>query len=68
MRYAAIGDSFTEGMGSTDGAGGEPTDGAVRGWADLVAAGLAAATGEPVHYANTAVPGRLLADDATPAE
>ncbi|QXG77334.1 SGNH/GDSL hydrolase family protein [Modestobacter sp. L9-4] len=54
MRYAAIGDSFTEGMGD------ELPDGSVRGWADLVAAGLAAATGEPVHYANTAVRGRLL--------
>jgi lysophospholipase L1-like esterase len=55
VRYAAIGDSFTEGMG------GELPDGTVRGWADLVAAGLAAATGEPVQYVNTAVPGRLLA-------
>jgi lysophospholipase L1-like esterase len=55
VRYAAIGDSFTEGMGD------ELPDGSVRGWADLVAAGLAAATGEPVQYANTAVRGRLLA-------
>ena len=54
MRYVAIGDSFTEGIGD------ELPDGTVRGWADLVAAGLAAA-GEPVRYANLAVRGRLLA-------
>ena len=33
MRYVAIGDSFTEGVGD------ELPDGTVRGWADLVAAG-----------------------------
>lgn len=55
MRYVAIGDSFTEGVGD------EQPDGSVRGWADLVAAGLAAATGEPVQYANLAIRGRLLA-------
>jgi lysophospholipase L1-like esterase len=54
MRYVAIGDSFTEGLGD-----GLP-DGSVRGWADLVAAGLAAGTGETVQYANLAVRGRLL--------
>jgi len=54
MRYVAVGDSFTEGIGD------ELPDGTVRGWADLVAAGLAAA-GEPVRYANLAVRGRLLA-------
>ncbi|MEU7869297.1 SGNH/GDSL hydrolase family protein [Dactylosporangium sp. NPDC049140] len=54
MRYVAIGDSFTEGMGD------ERTDGTPRGWADLVAAGLAAATGEEVQYANLAIRGRLL--------
>lgn len=54
MRYAAIGDSFTEGLGD------ELPDGSLRGWADLVAAGLAAATAEPVQYANLAVRGRLL--------
>ena len=54
MRYVAVGDSFTEGMGD------ELPDGTVRGWADLVAAGLAAASDEPVHYANLAVRGRLL--------
>lgn len=56
MRYAAIGDSFTEGVGD------ELPDGSVRGWADLVAAGLAGAAGpgEPVLYANLAIRGRLL--------
>ena len=54
MRYAAIGDSFTEGVGD------ELPGGDARGWADRVAAGLAAARGEPVLYANLAVRGRLL--------
>jgi lysophospholipase L1-like esterase len=54
MRYVAIGDSFTEGVGD------ELPDGTVRGWADLVAAGLATASGEAVRYANLAVRGRLL--------
>lgn len=58
VRYAAIGDSFTEGVGD------ELADGSVRGWADLVAAGLAA-RGEPVQYANLAVRGRLLAPIVT---
>ncbi len=55
----AIGDSFTEGLGD------ERPDGSVRGWADLVAAGLAATADQPVHYANLAVRGRLLAPVAT---
>ncbi|GIF12978.1 SGNH/GDSL hydrolase family protein [Actinoplanes teichomyceticus] len=54
MRYVAIGDSFTEGMGDTQ------PDGSERGWADLVAAGLAAGLGEPIRYANLAIRGRLL--------
>ena len=54
MRYVAIGDSFTEGVGD------ELPDGTVRGWADLVAAGLATALGGAVQYANLAVRGRLL--------
>ncbi|GAB3441773.1 SGNH/GDSL hydrolase family protein [Actinophytocola sediminis] len=53
-RYVAIGDSFTEGCGD------ELPDGSVRGWADLVAAGLAGATGDTVQYANLAVRGRRL--------
>jgi lysophospholipase L1-like esterase len=53
--YAAIGDSFTEGVGD------ELPDGRVRGWADLVALGLALASPTPVGYANLAIRGRLLA-------
>lgn len=54
IRYVAIGDSFTEGVGD------EQPDGSVRGWADLVAQGLADATGRPIQYANLAIRGRLL--------
>ncbi|WP_430644800.1 SGNH/GDSL hydrolase family protein [Agromyces sp. GXS1127] len=53
--YAAIGDSFTEGVGD------ELPDGVSRGWADFVALGLAkAAAPEPVRYANLAIRGRKL--------
>lgn len=64
MRYVAVGDSFTEGIGDESGPD------SVRGWADLVAAGLAASIGEPIEYANLAVRGRLLGpivDDQVPA-
>jgi lysophospholipase L1-like esterase len=57
VRFVAIGDSFTEGVGDV------LPDGTVRGWADLVAAGLSAALaarGESLEYANLAVRGRLL--------
>ncbi len=54
IRYAAVGDSFSEGLGDT------LPDGTERGWADLVAAGLAAGTGQTVEYANFAIRGRLL--------
>ena len=54
IRYAAIGDSFTEGLGDT------LPDGTERGWADLVAAGLAAGTRQTIEYANFAIRGRLL--------
>ncbi|WP_420120512.1 SGNH/GDSL hydrolase family protein [Nakamurella sp.] len=54
MRYVAIGDSFTEGVGD------ERADGSLRGWADRVAEGLADATGTPVAYANLAIRGRKL--------
>lgn len=54
IRYVAIGDSFTEGVGD------EQPDGSVRGWADYVAQGLADTTGRPVQYANLAIRGRLL--------
>jgi len=64
MRYCAIGDSFTEGVGDWR------EDGTPRGWADRVAEGLAASSTEPVHYANLAIRGRLLmpiARDQLPA-
>ena len=54
MRFAAIGDSFTEGVGD------DLPGGGVRGWADLVAAGLAAGLNEPVDYVNLAIRGRLI--------
>lgn len=53
--YVAIGDSFSEGVGD------DLPDGRVRGWADLVAIGLAHAASGPVGYANLAIRGRLLA-------
>ncbi|WP_307299405.1 SGNH/GDSL hydrolase family protein [Microbacterium natoriense] len=53
MRYVAIGDSFTEGVGD------ELPDGHVRGWADLTAQGWADAAGHPIRYANLAIRGRL---------
>jgi lysophospholipase L1-like esterase len=57
--YVAIGDSFTEGVGD------DTADCGVRGWADLVALGLALASpqndADPVTYANLAIRGRLLA-------
>ncbi|MEE4021714.1 SGNH/GDSL hydrolase family protein [Gordonia sp. PKS22-38] len=58
MRYVAVGDSFTEGVG------GDLAGDQVQGWADLVAADLAAEYGG-IDYANLAVRGRLLAPIAT---
>ncbi|AZG48501.1 SGNH/GDSL hydrolase family protein [Gordonia insulae] len=58
MRYVAVGDSFTEGVGD------EPDGVHPRGWADLVAEGLAAEHGS-VEYANLAIRGRLLEPIAT---
>ncbi|AYF97982.1 SGNH/GDSL hydrolase family protein [Protaetiibacter intestinalis] len=55
VRYVAIGDSFSEGMGD------ELPDGTVRGWADLAAQGWADGLGEPVEYANLAIRGKLIA-------
>ncbi|MGO2751187.1 MAG: SGNH/GDSL hydrolase family protein [Pseudoclavibacter sp.] len=52
--FAAVGDSFTEGVGD------ELPDGHVRGWADLVAQGLAVSSSAQVTYANLAIRGRLL--------
>jgi lysophospholipase L1-like esterase len=56
--FAALGDSFTEGMSDL------LPDGSYRGWADLLAARLAALprpAGEDFRYANLAVRGKLIA-------
>lgn len=54
VRYVAIGDSFTEGVGD------ERPDGSVRGWADIAAQAWADAIGEPIEYANLAIRGKLV--------
>ncbi len=54
VRFVAIGDSFTEGVGD------ELDDGTVRGWADLVAEGWASARGAAISYANLAIRGKLI--------
>lgn len=53
VRFVAIGDSFTEGVGD------ELPDGSVRGWADITVQGWANAMGDTVQYANLAVRGKL---------
>jgi lysophospholipase L1-like esterase len=53
VRFVAIGDSFTEGVGD------ELPDGRVRGWADIAAQGWADAAGHPIQYANLAIRGKL---------
>lgn len=62
--YAALGDSFTEGLWDVPGVDDPEGSGLpCRGWADLLAAHLAErrpAEGEPFTYANLAVRGRLL--------
>lgn len=55
-RYVALGDSFTEGLWDVAAAAPDRP----RGWADLLAARLAARRGGPFEYANLAVRGRLL--------
>ena len=64
-RYVAIGDSFSEGLCDVD-----PDDpDRFVGWADRLAghlAGIAAAQGGTLEYANLAVRGRLLADVVGP--
>jgi lysophospholipase L1-like esterase len=60
----AVGDSFTEGLDDPD-----PATGIFRGWADLVAARLAADDPE-FQYANLAIRGRLfdrVVDEQVPA-
>ncbi|WP_413353510.1 SGNH/GDSL hydrolase family protein [Microbacterium sp. 1P06AB] len=54
IRYVAIGDSFTEGVGD------ELPGGSVRGWADLVAQGWADSRGQAISYANLAIRGKLI--------
>lgn len=53
VRFVAIGDSFSEGVGD------ELPDGRVRGWADIAAQGWADAAGHPIEYANLAIRGKL---------
>ncbi len=55
LRYVALGDSFTEGIGDPD----ESRPGYHRGWADRVAEELANGT-ENFAYANLAIRGRLI--------
>ncbi|AVT30972.1 GDSL family lipase [Plantactinospora sp. BC1] len=52
--FVAVGDSFTEGLDDPY------PDGSFRGWADLVAATLAAEAGPDFGYANLAIRGRLF--------
>ncbi|GAA2343131.1 SGNH/GDSL hydrolase family protein [Streptomyces kunmingensis] len=54
LRFAALGDSLTEGIG-------DPVDGGWRGWAALLADGLAPA-GTPVEFRNFAVSGAQTAE------
>ena len=54
VRFVAVGDSFTEGVGD------ERPDGSVRGWADLTAQGWADSRGESIQYANLAIRGKLI--------
>ena len=63
-RYAALGDSFTEGLSDDLG-----PDGRHRGWADLLAIELAGHFGS-IEYANLAIRGRLarqVVDEQVPA-
>ncbi|MEO3746237.1 SGNH/GDSL hydrolase family protein [Plantactinospora sp. B5E13] len=63
--FVAVGDSFTEGLDDR-----YPTGDGYRGWADLVAATLAASAGPDFGYANLAIRGRLfgnVVDEQVPA-
>ena len=55
VRYVAIGDSFTEGVGDVD----RRRPNSLRGWADRVAEGIGAVDPQ-AQYANLAIRGRLL--------
>lgn len=59
VRFVAIGDSFTEGVGDELPATLAPW-GEVRGWADLVAQGWADSRAESIEYANLAIRGKLV--------
>lgn len=61
-RYVAVGDSFSEGLVDPD----PHRPGGYRGWADRLAAELAARTSAPFGYANLAVRGRKLDDVVGP--
>ncbi|MFD7711650.1 SGNH/GDSL hydrolase family protein [Streptomyces sp. NPDC059785] len=54
LRFVALGDSLTEGVG-------DPADGRLRGWAALLARGLAPADA-PVEFTNLAVSGAQTRD------
>lgn len=59
--YVAVGDSFTEGLQDPG------PEGRYRGWADRLATRLAATAngpGQPFHYANIAVRGKLIREIA----
>ncbi|MEV6201814.1 SGNH/GDSL hydrolase family protein, partial [Streptomyces sp. NPDC051771] len=56
LRFVVLGDSFSEGVGDRVG-------GVWRGWAELLAGGLAG-SGQRVEYVNLAVSGALSADVA----
>ncbi|MGP4111794.1 SGNH/GDSL hydrolase family protein [Streptomyces sp. 4N509B] len=58
MRFVALGDSLTEGLGDP-----VAPDGTRRGWAALLAAGLPA-PGRPLHLVNLATSGARTADAA----
>lgn len=60
VRFVAIGDSFTEGVGDELPGDADHPEGYVRGWADLAAQGWAASRGESIAYANLAIRGKLV--------
>ncbi|MFD7132627.1 SGNH/GDSL hydrolase family protein [Streptomyces sp. NPDC059894] len=55
VRFVALGDSLTEGVG-------DPVGGRWRGWAALLAGGLADRAGQPVAFTNLAVSGSQTRD------
>lgn len=61
-RFVALGDSTTEGLVDVD------PEGGWRGWADRLAAKIAAASDHRVEYANLAISGSRMADIRTQLE